>query len=107
VNAADVNNKVRTELAWRKEQPLKRGVAQILRVQWPVGPGDREGVQKILVGVTNPKSRLRGEPVQPAQPARRGFQPRVVEDFRLVGRHFGLASTLLCVALPLSSAMVT
>ena len=45
VNAAAVNDEPGAKLARRQEQPLKRGVAQILRVHGPVRPRGRQRVQ--------------------------------------------------------------
>ena len=84
VDAAALDDQLGLELARRQEQPMKGRVAEILGFLRAVRPGVRERVEKIFVRVADPQARLGREPIEPAQPLRRGFEPRVFEDFRLV-----------------------
>ena len=106
VDTAPANNQFRTKPALRQEQSLESRVAKVLGGSGAIRPGDREGVQEALVCVTDPKPRLRCEPVEPAKPTRRGLEPRVVEDFWLVGRALRRTGDLPLVTVPLPDTLV-
>src|SRR6185295_15478511 len=60
----------------------------------------------MLVGIADPKARLRREPIETAQPERRGFEPRVIEDFRFAIAVVGCPSQLPVVTIPLPRALI-
>ena len=86
VNAAALDDEPRLELARLQEQAVKRRVAEKFRFAGTFRPRGRERAEKIFVRVANPQTGFGREPIQLAQPLHRGFEARVVEDFRFVAR---------------------
>ena len=82
INAAAAHDDLRTQLARREEQPLKTGIAQILRARGPLRPFVGERTQEYFVRVAHPHAGFRREPIQPPQPRRRVVEPRVFEHLR-------------------------
>ena len=86
VNAAALDDEPRLELARLQEQAVKRRVAEKFRFAGTFRPHGRERAEKIFVRVANPQTGFGREPIQFAQPLDRGFEVRVVENFRFVAR---------------------
>ena len=88
VNAAALDDEPRLELARLEEQAVKRRVAEELGFLGPFRPRAGQRTQEIFIGIADPQAGFGGEPIQFAEPLRRRFQARVVEDFRFVSRAF-------------------
>ena len=86
VNAAALDDEPRLELARLQEQAVKRRVAEKFRLRRAFRPRARQRAEKIFVRVADPQAGFGREPIQLAQPLRRRFQARVVENFRFVAR---------------------
>src|SRR5262245_4163471 len=85
---------------------MKGRIAQKLDIGGTLLPGTGEGAEKIFVGVADPQTRLGREPVELAQPLRRRFEPRIVEDLRLVGGAPAWFVRLPVVSVPEPDAVV-
>ncbi len=106
VDPAPGNDQFRPQPALGKKEALEGRVAEAFRLRGKVRPGERERIEKTLVCVANPEPRFGSEPVQPPKPLGRSFEPRIVEDFRLLGRALGRARGLPFVTAPLPGALV-
>ena len=85
VDAAAFDDEQWLELARGEEEAVKGRVAEILRLLGLVGPGAGERRQEVFIGVTDPDSGFRREPIQASQPVDRRIEAGVFEDFGFVG----------------------
>jgi hypothetical protein len=93
IDSAALNDEFGTKLARIEEQTMEGWVAEKLSFIGAVGPGGSEGVEKILIGISDPEARLGREPIEAAQPGDGQLQAGIIEDFRFAdGARFGLSA---------------
>src|SRR5439155_18338131 len=106
IDAAAFDDNSWPQLSGREEQPLKARVAKIFRSRRALGPRAGEKAQKMFAGISDPNTRFRSKPVEPAQPKGSWFQARIVQEFRLVRRtRFGFVD-LPIVSVPYPYALI-
>ena len=78
-----MNDQLWLEPLGLEEKPLELRVAEVLGLRL-VRPGGVQALEEKRIGVPDPKSRLRREPIEPLQPVDGQLQPVVIEHLRLV-----------------------
>ena len=80
---------------------MECGVAQILRILRTQRPGIRKNIQKILIGIADPKAGFWSKPVQTAKPANGRVEAWIVQNLWSPSGLFGRIDGLPLMTIPL------
>src|SRR6185295_15725089 len=84
INAAALDDQLGFEPAGGEKESVKGGVAKELGFRGSLLPGASERAEAVLVRIAYPQTWLGREPVELAQPLRRGFEAWIVENLRFI-----------------------